>query len=96
MMFPANIWTKSEESRVKSGVRQERPQILRARAELAIRVAGEQMAEANLAELAKLSDNSIDKLLETTYHGAAGALLLSGQNYKDAWWMPCERFPSVI
>jgi maleate cis-trans isomerase len=69
---------------VKSEVRQERAQISRARVELAVRVADEQMAEANLAELAKLSDNSKDELLETTYYGAAGALLLSGQDYKAA------------
>jgi hypothetical protein len=42
------------------------------------------MADANLAELAKLSENSNDKLIETTYHGAVGALLFSGQDYKDA------------
>jgi tetratricopeptide (TPR) repeat protein len=65
-------------------IQQELAQILRARVELAIRIADEQMADANLAELAKLSENSSDKLIETTYHGAAGALLFSGQDYKDA------------
>jgi hypothetical protein len=39
----------------------------------------EQMADANLAELAKLSENSNDKLIETAYHGAAGALLSPGK-----------------
>jgi hypothetical protein len=65
-------------------IQQELAQILRARVELAIRIADDQMADANLAELAKLSENSNDKLIETTYHGAAGALLFSGQDYKDA------------
>jgi len=65
-------------------IQQELAQILRARVELAIRIADGQMADANLAELAKLSEKSNDKLIETAYHGAAGALLFSGQDYKDA------------
>jgi hypothetical protein len=65
-------------------------------AELAIRVAGEQMAEANLAELAKLSDNSNDKLLETTCHGAQELCFSPGKITR----MPCgchvRDFPSLI
>jgi hypothetical protein len=52
------------------------------RVELAIRIADGQMADANLAELAKLSEKSNHKLIETAYHGAAGASLFSGQDYK--------------
>ena len=56
-------------------IQQELAQILRARVELAIRIADGQMADANLAELAKLSEEYNVKLIETAYHGAAGALL---------------------
>ena len=63
---------------------QELAQILRARVELAVRIADQQMADANLTLLAKLSDESDDTLIEAAYHGAAGVLLFSGQDYKDA------------
>jgi tetratricopeptide (TPR) repeat protein len=63
---------------------QELAQILRARVELALRIADQQMADANVALLTKLSDESNDTLIETAYHGAEGALLFSGQDYKDA------------
>jgi hypothetical protein len=52
--------------------------------ELAIRIEDQQMADTNLNLLAKLSDESSDTLIETAYQGAAGALLFSGQDYKDA------------
>jgi hypothetical protein len=58
-----------------------------ARVELAIRVADEQMAEANLAELAKLSDNSNHKLLETTT-GLQELCFSPGKITR----LPCERF----
>jgi tetratricopeptide (TPR) repeat protein len=63
---------------------QEMAQILRARVELAIKIADQQMADTNLALLAKLSDESNDTLIETAYYGSAGALLFSRQDYKDA------------
>jgi tetratricopeptide (TPR) repeat protein len=65
-------------------IQQEFAQILRARVELAIKIGDQQMADATLSELAELSDNSDDKLIETAYHGAAGALLFSGHDYKHA------------
>lgn len=65
-------------------IQQEFAQILRARVELAIRIGDEQMADTSLAELAELSDNSNDKLIDSAYHGAAGALLFSGHDYKHA------------
>jgi tetratricopeptide (TPR) repeat protein len=65
-------------------VQQEFGQILRARVELAIKMGDEQVASSTLARLAELSDNSDDKLIETAYHGAAGALLFSRHDYKRA------------
>jgi tetratricopeptide (TPR) repeat protein len=63
---------------------QEFAQILRARVELAIKTDDEQIADATLAQLAELSGTSDDKLIETAYHGAAGALLFSQHDYKHA------------
>jgi len=63
---------------------QEFAQILRARVELAIKSDDEQIADATLAQLAELSGNSDDKVIETAYHGAAGALLFSQHDYKHA------------
>ena len=63
---------------------QELAQILRARVELAIKSDDEQLAHATLAKLVELSGNSDDKVIETAYHGAAGALLFSQHDYKHA------------
>jgi hypothetical protein len=65
-------------------VQQEFAQILRARVELATKLGDGQMADSTLAELAELSVNSDDRLIESTYDGAAEALLFSGHDYEDA------------
>jgi tetratricopeptide (TPR) repeat protein len=67
-----------------AAIQQEFAQILRVRVELAIKMDDGQIAAATLAQLAHLSDKSDDKLIETSYHGAAGALLFSGHDYKHA------------
>src|ERR1700687_1830493 len=65
-------------------VQQELAQILRARVELAIQTDDGQIADATLAQLAELSGNSDDNLIESAYHGAAGALLFSQHDYEHA------------
>ena len=67
-----------------AAVQQEFAQILRARVESEVKAGDEHLADATLARLTELSDTSDDKVIETAYHGAAGALLFSRQEYKDA------------
>ena len=69
---------------MKAEVQQELAQILRARVELAVRTHRAGMADVTLAKLSRLSDKSDDKLIETAYHGAAGAVLFSRHAYKQA------------
>ncbi|HEX8814983.1 MAG TPA: hypothetical protein VF753_05740 [Terriglobales bacterium] len=65
-------------------LQQEQAQILRARVELAIRTGNKDMARTNLAKLADLSDKANDQVIETAYHGAAGAQLFTQKKYDQA------------
>jgi len=66
-------------------LKQEMAQILRARVELGLKMHDEKMASTALASLNHAAEqNSADKLIETAYHGAAGAALFSGHKYKEA------------
>jgi hypothetical protein len=49
-----------------------------------VKLGDDKMADAALAQLVELSGTSDDKLIEATYHGAAGAFLFSRRQYKDA------------
>ena len=68
----------------RAAVQQEQAQILRARVELAVKTGDKQTTDATLAQLAKLSNTSEDKLIEAAYHGAAGTALFSRHHYKEA------------
>jgi len=65
-------------------LQQEQAQILRARVEIAVKLGNKEMARTNLAQLAELSDRSSDKVIETAYHGAAGAELFWQKKYDQA------------
>lgn len=65
-------------------VQQELAQILRARVELAVRAGDKDAVESTLQKLTAISEESDDKLIETAYHGAAGAVLFSEHKYKEA------------
>ncbi|MEP6644821.1 MAG: hypothetical protein ABJA69_09995 [Acidobacteriaceae bacterium] len=69
---------------MRAAVQQELAQILRARVELAVKDRDEGLANAALAQLNQLSDESDDRLIETAYHGAAGAVFFSRHEYKKA------------
>ena len=69
---------------MRAAVQQELAQILRARVELAVKDRDEGLANAALAQLNQLSDESDDRLIDTAYHGAAGASLFSRHEYKEA------------
>jgi len=67
-----------------SALQQEFAQILRARVELAVKIGEKRTAHSTLAHLAAISQSSDDKLIETAYHGAAGASLVSEHKYQEA------------
>jgi predicted Zn-dependent protease len=52
--------------------------------ELALNNADHRGADASLTQLSKLSNASDDKLIQTAFHGADGAVFFARQKYKDA------------
>lgn len=65
-------------------VQQELAQIERARVEEELKTGDDQAAETTLQQLAEVADGADDKLIETAYHGAAGAALFAHRKYKEA------------
>jgi tetratricopeptide (TPR) repeat protein len=69
---------------VPAAIEQELAQISRARVELAVKTYDEKAARTTVEELSKMSDSSNDRLIETSYHAAAGAWLFYRHEYKEA------------
>lgn len=67
-----------------AAIQQELAQISRARVELAIKTGDDKTAQNLVEQLSKMADSSSDKLIETSYHGAAGAWYVSTHQYKQA------------
>jgi tetratricopeptide (TPR) repeat protein len=65
-------------------VQQELAQIERARVEVALKMGDRTSAESTLQQLATVADGSDDKMIDSAYHGAAGAALFSDHKYKEA------------
>ena len=80
----AEAATQEGKNTLKIAIAQELAQILRARVEVALKLANKEMANSNLARLTGMSDSSNDKLIELAYHGAAGASLFSEHKYDQA------------
>jgi tetratricopeptide (TPR) repeat protein len=80
----AEAATQDGKNALKIALSQELAQILRARVELALKMGNKELANANLARLEKMSASSDDKLIESAYHGAAGAVLFSQHKYDQA------------
>ncbi len=80
----AEAATQEGKNTLKIAIAQELAQILRARVEVALKMANKEMANSNLARLTGMSDSSNDKLIELAYHGAAGASLFSEHKYDQA------------
>ena len=68
----------------KTGVLQESAQILRARVELAVRDGHKEATDSSLERLDQMAETANDRVIETAYHGAAGAHFLSEGNYDRA------------
>jgi tetratricopeptide (TPR) repeat protein len=58
--------------------------VLRARVEVNIKAGEYKSAEAALAQLTQLAENSDDTLIENSYQGATGALMFAQHKYKSA------------
>jgi tetratricopeptide (TPR) repeat protein len=67
-----------------AAIKQEEAQILRARVEAALKSDNKKLVANSLAHLQRLAENSNDKLIETAYHGAAGAVAFSAGKYEAA------------
>ena len=69
---------------MRANIQQETAQILRARLEIALKMGDKAAATAALADLATLSGDSDDKMIESAYQGAAGAVAYASYNYGEA------------
>ena len=67
-----------------AALRQQQAQVLRARVEIAIQMHDQASASRALTQLAKMSNNSSDRLIEVAHEGAAGAMAFSKRKYQDA------------
>src|SRR5579872_634481 len=80
----AEAATQDGKNALKIAISQELAQILRARVELALKMGNKDLANSTLARLEKMSESADDKLIESAYHGAAGAVLFSQHKYDQA------------
>jgi tetratricopeptide (TPR) repeat protein len=67
-----------------TSLQQESAEILRARIEVALKTGDKQLTDTTLARLASLSEGSSDKVIESSYQGAAGACLFAARMFKEA------------
>ena len=80
----AEAATQDGKNALKIALSQELAQIFRARVELALKMGNKELANSDLARLEKMSESSDDKLIESAYHGAAGAVLFAQHKYDQA------------
>ena len=65
-------------------IQQEIAQIMRARVDTALTMGNKKLVASTLKRLDALSQTSSDRVIESAYHGAAGAELFSEQKYNEA------------
>jgi hypothetical protein len=87
----ALVFVSKAEAALKDGrnsmpasIHQEQAQILRVRVEIAVKTGNRQTVNTVLARLDEMSSSSTDRLIDTAYHGAAGAALFSQHKYDEA------------
>jgi tetratricopeptide (TPR) repeat protein len=80
----AEAATQDGKNALKIAISQELAQVLRARVELALKMGNKDLGNSTLARLEKMSESADDKLIESAYHGAAGAVLFSQHKYDQA------------
>ena len=75
---------KEGKNAMPASIHQEQAQILRVRVELAVKTGNRQTVNTLLTRLGEMSSSSTDRLIDTAYHGAAGAALFSQHKYDEA------------
>ena len=84
LLAKAQAAVQQGKNAMAAAIQQESAQILRARAEVALETGNKEMMASTLAHLARMRENSNDKIIDSAYHGAAGAVMFSGHKYTDA------------
>jgi len=84
LLAKAQAAVQQGKNAMAAAIQQELAQILRARVEVAVETGNKEMMASTLAHLARMSGNSNDKIIDSAYHGAAGAVMFSGHKYTDA------------
>ena len=80
----AETAVKEGKNSLPAAIKQESAQILRVRVELGLKMDDKKSARTALARLTEVAESSDDKVIESAFHGAMGADLLSQHKYKDA------------
>jgi tetratricopeptide (TPR) repeat protein len=84
LLKKADACLRQGENVMTAAAHQESAQILRARVEAALKTGDNKLVHSSLEKLAKMAQASNDKLIETAFHGAAGAAAFSEGNYAEA------------
>jgi tetratricopeptide (TPR) repeat protein len=84
LLAKAQAAAQQGKNAMAAAIQQELAQILRARVKVALETANKEITASTLARLARMSESSNDKIIDSAHHGAAGAVLFSGHKYTDA------------
>jgi tetratricopeptide (TPR) repeat protein len=84
LLNKADAVIRAHQNTMAIAVQQELAQIYRVRVELAVKEGDSAGADALLEKLLAMSGEADDKVIESAYHGAAGAALFSEHKYKEA------------
>jgi tetratricopeptide (TPR) repeat protein len=84
ILSKADAALKEGKNSMPASIHQEQAQILRVRIEVAVKTGNSQTVHTLLDRLAEMSGSASDRLIESAYHGAAGAVLFSQKKYDEA------------
>jgi tetratricopeptide (TPR) repeat protein len=84
LLSKAEVALKEGKNSLPAAIHQEQAQILRVRVEVAVKAGNRQTVHTLLVRLGEMSSSSTDRLIDTAYHGAAGAALFSQHKYDEA------------
>ncbi|MFZ0801797.1 MAG: hypothetical protein WBQ09_08140 [Terriglobales bacterium] len=84
LLSQAEAALKEGKNSMPATLHQEQAQILRVRLESALKTGNRQTVHTLLVRLEEMSASSNDRLIETAYHGAAGAAAFSQHKYDEA------------
>jgi len=84
LLNKAEIAINKGENTMPFAIHQETAQILRARVDIGLQMQDKKSTKAALLKLTKLSEIANDKVIDTEYHAAVGAVLYSDHKYNQA------------